>query len=285
MNVFNSIRNFLTGNPKPDRILITGYPKTGTTFVYHSIREQLPREALCQFEPEHRDMPVPGNMDVPILVKSFVPYSEKYDHFNKKILIVRDPRDTFISGILYRPYNTVLRKDFGSEAKTLEVIDRIISLLKKKEKDPSSVSLREIHNLFKNREFRLFDRKVINYYKEREKLFLLKYEDFVDGNYRDLEKYLDIRITGNPEIPEKRVIRSKAYGNWRDWFTPEDVNHYRSMFTEYMNVFGYEDEWNLNEKPVIDPEVSSKYVARIVEEAKGLIQPSHLPKPGLPGGI
>lgn len=268
MNVFNSIRNLLTGNPKPDRILITGHPKTGTTYVYHSIREQLPRQAICQFEPELRDMPVPGDSDVPALVKSFVPYSEKYDHFNKKVLIVRDPRDTLISNILYQPYNSIVKKNFGSAARTLEVIEEIIGLLKKKEKDPLSVPLHEIHEKFEGQVFRLFDSNIIDYYEKRKELFLLKYEDFVDGNYRKLEKYLGMRIAGNPEIPEKRVIRSKAWGNWKDWFTPEDVDHYRSMLMEYMEVFGYNDDWKLNNKPVITPALSSEYVKRIVEEAK-----------------
>lgn len=270
MKALITIRNFFTGNTKPDKILITGYPKTGTTVVYHSIRTKLPEGSICQFEPEFRDLPFPEDDKVPALVKSFVPYSIRYDSFNKKVLIVRDPRDTFISNLLYKPYNFITGKAKGNEADTLAVIDTLLRLLTKKENDPRSVRVQEIHDLFIDQQFRLFDGKVIDYYQERKKIFILRYEDFIDGNTRKLEKYLGLKIAKDPEIQEKRVIRSKAYGNWKNWFTPEDVEYYQPKFKEFMDVFSYSDDWALNSNPEIDPEVSSKYVARLVEEAKSL---------------
>lgn len=270
MKALTSIKKFFTGNTKPDRILITGYPKTGTTVVYHSIRVRLPEGSICQFEPELRQMPFPEDNDLPVLVKSFIPYSVEYDSFNKKVLIVRDPRDTFISNLLYKPYNYVLGKIKGNEADTLEVIDTFLGLLKKKEQHPGSVSVRELHQLFEDQEFRVLDGKMIEYYQEHKRIFILRYEDFIDGHTRKLEKYLGLEIARDPEIQEKRVIRSKSYGNWKDWFTSEDVEYYHPKFKEFMDVFGYKDDWTLNESPSIDPSVSSEYVNRIVNEAKEL---------------
>jgi len=64
------------------------------------------------------------------------------------------------------------------------------------------------------------------------------------------------------------VTRSKTYGNWKDWFTPSDVEFFRPQVKEYMERFGYHDNWELNSKPYIDPSVSSKYVIKLIEEAK-----------------
>jgi len=66
---------------------------------------------------------------------------------------------------------------------------------------------------------------------------------------------------------EKRVIRSKAYGNWKDWFTISDVEFYRPIYNEYMEMFGYQDNWDLNANPLIDPRLSSQYVMKLIEEA------------------
>jgi hypothetical protein len=75
------------------RVMVTGKPKTGSTAVYHSIRKALPSKSTCLFEPENRALQLPEVISAPVLVKSFIPASQAYDYFDKKILIIRDPRD------------------------------------------------------------------------------------------------------------------------------------------------------------------------------------------------
>jgi hypothetical protein len=36
----------------------------------------------------------------------------------------------------------------------------------------------------------------------------------------------------------------------------------------FMDQFDYHDDWKLNEKPRIDPAISSQYVRRIIQEAR-----------------
>ena len=75
-----------------------------------------------------------------------------------------------------------------------------------------------------------------------------------------------------PEIPHslQRVVRSRRAGNWRDWFCPEDVRHYRPLVAGYMARYGYPDEWELNARPVISPEECSKYALRLDRERRGM---------------
>jgi hypothetical protein len=74
------------------------------------------------------------------------------------------------------------------------------------------------------------------------------------------------------DIPEKRVIRSKSYGNWKDWFTPSDVDFFRPLVIEYMQMFGYHDTWELNSNPYIDPSINSQYVMKLIEEANEFLK-------------
>jgi hypothetical protein len=60
------------------RILITGMGKTGSTALFYAILESLPPESVSFFEPESGKKTLPENIDPPVLVKSFIPYSEHF---------------------------------------------------------------------------------------------------------------------------------------------------------------------------------------------------------------
>ena len=80
----------------------------------------------------------------------------------------------------------------------------------------------------------------------------------------------------NPEVPAglQRVVRSRRAGNWRDWFCPEDVAHYRPLFAPYMERFGYGDDWTLSPEPRIPAEEGSEYVLELARQRRG--EPSHV---------
>jgi hypothetical protein len=62
--------------------------------------------------------------------------------------------------------------------------------------------------------------------------FIFKYEDMIEKNYDGLNKYLGFEIKDDAEIPtttkKSKVVRKKAYGDWRHWYTEEDVDLFKS---------------------------------------------------------
>jgi len=267
MKLINMFRHYSREKRNP-MILITGIPKSGTTAIYHSIRTSLPANSVCQFEPEHRNLHLPDVITTPVLVKSFLGASHVYDHFNKKILIIRDPRDLIISQMLYRPFNIISKGIITPDEKLDQVLAELLILLQRKEMEPGSVSVKEIRDHLRMNSINENLEKLIGYYKKKPEPFLYKYEDFVDGRLKPLNKYLGLKIIKVGDVPEKRVIRSKSYGNWKDWFTKSDVQFYREIFQNFMKTFGYDDNWELNPTPCIDPALTSEYVKRLIIDAK-----------------
>jgi hypothetical protein len=86
-----------------------------------------------------------------------------------------------------------------------------------------------------------------------------------------LEKYLGFQVAGKAEVPEhfQRVVRTKGYGDWRNWFTEEDVDKYRKMISPWLEKYGYDaNDWQLNPAPVIDASHCSEYFMRLVREQR-----------------
>ena len=62
------------------------------------------------------------------------------------------------------------------------------------------------------------------------------------------------------------MVRKKAVGDWRHWFTEEDVDLFKPAYLPYMELIGYDcDDWALSEHPVIEPEYSSMYIQRLAQ--------------------
>jgi len=98
--------------------------------------------------------------------------------------------------------------------------------------------------------------------------YLFKYEDMVQNNYDGLNGYLGFSVLGDQEVPDSsgkaKVIRKKAIGDWRHWFTPEDVERLRPAFLPYLEAVGYDTEdWALEPAPVIEAKYSSEYMTRL----------------------
>jgi hypothetical protein len=253
------------------RILVTGVQKTGTTALYHAILGSLPDETVRLFEPESSKKPLPRDLKAPAIVKSFLPYSEDFDYFEKKILVIRDPRDTLISTLLYRPYNIISKEFPGEGQKAFEIVKSYHELIKRKESSPGEISVKDLSDhISVKTETRI--NMVIDYYTRHPHVFVLKYEDFIENNVGLLEKYLHIKIPGNIEVPSKyhRVVRTKSYGNWRSWFIPSDVGYFRPMMKEFLEKFGYKDDWELDREPKLEPGFGSIYLEKLIKEAADL---------------
>jgi hypothetical protein len=85
-----------------------------------------------------------------------------------------------------------------------------------------------------------------------------------------LASYLGFALPGKAVVARefKRVVRTKGYGDWRNWFEQSDVAFFRPLMSDYMHQYGYRDDWDLSDKGPILPEYGSKYVERIVRQKR-----------------
>jgi hypothetical protein len=260
----------------PPKIEIVGNAKTGTTGVFNSIRVPLrardPRTLLL-FEPRSSSLYRLGRhpMPFPVLVKAMANKNKMkvaYDAFTHHILIARDPRDTLVSHLLYLPLQPYAVRNARPAS-----LDQFLAALETKEADPASRSLRSLFELAitlmhgdKDWTWEKYAGRfdVLERLSDTNDWFVLTYEDFTDNRLEPLSAYVELDLA--PVVPERiedmngHVLRSATYGDWRHWFTPEDVEFFRPLFKSYMGTFGYDDDWALAPEPTIDPATASGYV-------------------------
>lgn len=262
------------------KILIYGLPKTGTTGLYFLIKNSQNNEGCFLFEPDYNTLSNALMNHDSLLVKTLVGQrcEALFDKFDKKILIIRDPRDWVISSFLY---STALHKIYDNNL----FISVMLNLLSKKQKDTLFISFQNLvkyevkgqlpwkDNIYLSD---ILFNNLINYHKQQQNtFFIFKYEDFIQRNLSQLEQYLGIKLIGSSDVSNdfKRVERTKNYGDWKKWFTPDDVEYFKPIFKEYMDYFGYTD-WELPVEQIISPSHGSTYVLRLVSEArKGKLSP------------
>lgn len=265
---------------KRDRIVVFGLYKTGTTALFQNIRNSLSRGPRLLHEAT-RFVPEPSDRETGVLAKVIIG-DENVDYgsfmqFEKKVLIIRDPRDWIISGCLFLPQE--IERIYLDSA----VVEDIVAALRRKEAGPGQVPFSSIVE------------KVLSYSPVHDSGTLLtwagraldtliefeaglgaacriSYEDFVDRRVAGLGRYLGIPISDDVSMDERfdHVARSRTYGNWRSWFTADDVELFASVFNPFLERYGYDTDWRLAEQPTLDPALGSGYVARIVRRKRAL---------------
>jgi len=250
-------------------ILIAGKSKTGTTALFYKIKNSLPHYTRSWFEPLCY---VPSHTDsyVPLLSKILIQGNLKVDHgsfdiFDKRILIVRDPRDRLISAILYHSAINF----FQTNRQQCAVF---IQLLKKKESCPNAISVLDLHEFGeKHLGLEIYNRihsleLFMEHHRKYPDSFVFKYEDLIDGNLEGLEQYLGFKLADGfvNGVELAKVARTKSYGDWRNWFLREDVKYFRPLMTEYMKFYGYADDWNVNPQPGISPRHCTEFVEKLI---------------------
>ena len=103
--------------------------------------------------------------------------------------------------------------------------------------------------------------------------FLFTFEDMVANEFDALNDYLGFEVKGDATVPstsgKAKVIRKRTIGDWRHWFTEEDVALFKPAFIPYMELIGYDcSDWSLSPDPLIEPEYSSEYMQRLPGKAK-----------------
>jgi len=265
------------------KILILGTGKTGTTVMVYKVSGGLPN---CHaFSGGHPGKHI-GDFENAVYKhtyeerkgKSFEVFQEHLskEHYDRKIWMARDPRDAAVSRMLYRWH-----KGFKGKKKQYEAH---LDLVLKKEKDPNSVTFYEIcrytgHNGWPRTVEQVVEEEQHRYQQMVKFVtllgndwFLFTFEDLVAGKFEALNNYLGFEVQADATVPsasgKAKVIRKKSTGDWRHWFTAEDIEIFKPAFTPYMGLIGYNyDDWSPNPNPVIEPEYSSVYMQNLPRKA------------------
>ena len=263
------------------KIFILGTGKSGTTALLYKVAGGLPN---CQAFSGGRPGKYVGNYENAVYKhtyderkgKNFELYSDhlKNEHYDRKIWMARDPRDAAVSRMLYRWHRGYLghRQQFKAQ----------FDLVLKKEQDPGSVSFMEIcqytgYNEWPRSYESIVEEERLRYQNMTDFVnrldadwFLFRFEDMVDKNTGTLNEYLGIQIEDDTEVPvstgKAKVVRKKAYGDWRHWFTAEDVELLKPAYLPYMEAIGYDcNDWDPSPKPKIEPQFSSEYMKGLLK--------------------
>lgn len=258
------------------KILIAALPKTGTTALFFKIAHSLKPAPILLFEPTSFQ---PAELGIaehdlatkPVLHKLLLTGGEDWQSFagfEKKIFLIRDPRDTLISTFLYSTRHTRFYRDPIA-------LNRLLDALRDKQRNPLSLSFCELiavrdslnadSFLAMHQRWRDFSVRCEQETKEK---FLFLYRDLIGQHFSALESYLGFPI--NPAEHNNhlldRVRRTSSRGNWRAWFTPADVEFLRPQLSPYMQRYGFEDDWQLDLNPLIPYEYGPGYVEQNIRE-------------------
>lgn len=267
--------------------IIIGLAKTGTTGQY-KLAKRIYRERfgdiLSVFEPTRRpimkNIAIAARNDEAVVTKVMMAKEAEvlvpYGPFDNRIMVVRDPRDMVVSFLLFRPM--LLQKTLPDDVlakRFRQYYDEI-----QKRLDGGDRSVFEIHDLANRLHagavnwHRIADLMTRQLELEKQhEFFVSKYEDFVSGNREELHRLLgaDEAILDAMKMRETKregsdwlahISRSRSSGEWRKWFTPQDVDFFRPLFADYMQHFGYNDDWDLDCAGSIDPATSTEYLEK-----------------------
>jgi hypothetical protein len=266
------------------KILILGTGKTGTTVMVYKVAGGL---SNCHTFSGGRPGKHIGNYENAVYKhtyeerkgKSFEVFEEhlRREHYDRKIWMARDPRDAAVSRMLYRWH-----KGYAGRKKQFEAH---LDLVLKKEKDPHAIPFVEICRYTGHSDWPRTRDSVIEEEKHRYQQmvkfvkdlggdwFLFTFEDMVAGKFDALNKYLGFEVQADASVPNKsgkaKVIRKKASGDWRHWFTEEDVELFQPAFMPYIELIGYDPtDWDPEPNPCIEPEYSSAYMKQLPGKAR-----------------
>ena len=263
------------------KIFILGTGKSGTTALLYKVAGGLHN---CQAFSGGRPGKYVGNYENAAYKhtyderkgKSFDLYTDHLyqEHYDRKIWMARDPRDAAVSRMLYRWHRGYL-----GHMKQFKVhLDLVI----KKEQDPQLVSFHEICRYTGYdgwprsveaviEEERMRNQNMADFIKELgDDWFLFRFEEMVDKKFDALNDYLGFSVAEDTEVPvstgKAKVVRKKASGDWRHWFTEEDVKLFKPAYLPYMEAIGYDcEDWALDPDQVIEPQFASIYMKGLLK--------------------
>ncbi|SFP66938.1 hypothetical protein SAMN05216419_101220 [Nitrosomonas cryotolerans] len=266
------------------KIIVVGRAKTGTTVISKTIASGAGISDY-HLEPRRIDFFIPAKDagDKSAVVKLIADHWEKKPRlrnailhnelpmtFDKKIVIIRDFRDELLSRLLYVSFAWAQSKNFETG-----IAQEWIALLKRKEEDPQNISFGELASFLRSRigydAWLLRDLAgYVHFLHQLPKdVFVLRYENFISGDNKDLAGYLGYELPVSRSVGKdlQRTLRTGQAGGWRSFFTSEDCLMLEQRYGKTLSEFGY-DNWELTQDEPIRPEVCSEYAYRLILEAR-----------------
>ncbi len=257
----------------PFSMLVLSLPKSGSSMVF---------QALCEAFPKHpTNMERLADVQASQIMRGMVckqvfqraaevrRQRDKIVWFDRLVTLVRDPRDRVVSAMLYSVYNAI-------RTPSNPLVTMLPALVARKERMPSAVSCLEIYRALSTHSQCLpgmgTDAEYAGILAEAQNLnrplLSLKYEQMLtDEGWERLTGFI-----GYPVLPPRRVTpvtqrvrRSARSGDWRHWFTPEDVEVFRPLFDDMINQLGYDPDWTLASPQQLDPQYGSEFVRQCID--------------------
>jgi len=265
------------------KILILAIGRSGTTALLHKVASALPESQAFSGGKLNKATEIVGNAVFKHTYnetqgRTFEKFKEhlRQTEYDRKIWIARDPRDNALSRFLFRWYR-------GSESAKNQY-RAVINLVERKEQNPESIHFHELMR-YQGQNLEPFTTAVEVGEDERrtfsqihdfvsglgDEWYVFKYEDLIDNNFAKLNDYLGLEIKSETNIDNstRKVARKKSTGDWRHWYTEEDVELFRPVYTPYMDLIDYDSsDWNLHDKQVIEPEYASLYLKNLPRRRK-----------------
>lgn len=167
-----------------------------------------------------------------------------YDSFDNIYIVKRDPRDICVSKIMY------LAK--GLNELPIDILENIIS------KNKPIIKYTAYKFVIKN--YNYFE-EILNYNNYK----IIDYEKFVDGDFSQVMDLGEIRSFDLSGFHEKK-FRIGEPGNWKKWFTEEDVEDFKNEM-ELNNINTKLFDWELSPERV-SYEESIGYILKGSRELK-----------------
>jgi hypothetical protein len=257
------------------KIAIFSKYKCGSTALFHLL-SQARRFEQKLFEPGS----FPDRLAQSVLAKVILePDSplEPYLAFDYRLYLVRDPRDWLVSGLLFLLQQSP--EIYACEKASHE----ILSLLETKERTPRALPFCELlsttlsflpgHGLERFRSWLVSYHRWIFEFEDKARSLRVRYEDMIGGNLGPVSDYLGLplgRLDGSSPIEYPHVFRRGGAGDWRHWFSQQDIELFRPVITDYIVRYEYSEDWRLASSPEISPQHSSLYARRVINRRREL---------------
>jgi hypothetical protein len=180
--------------------------------------------------------------------------------FSHKILLLRDPRDFYISQL----QNKIAQRP--ELARNPVFVDDLLAIFKAKQEIPQVIELAAIARLFDAQLHSFFADTFAQLTKIEELMQQLPdwqvvyHEDLQAGNLKAVNRYLGVVVKAAGQASQANAAQ------WRNWFTSKDVANLRGDLSPLLNRFGYDDQWELAATPTISAAESWEYVAGLVKK-------------------
>lgn len=228
--------------------LISGLAKSGTTILFSRIQQALDPSPQAYFEPHLNEQfedilgtsAQDSNTLTKVLIGRVTSANPLIAQFDRHVLIHRDPRDQFISMLLYLFYDFQVSGDQAS-------YDLAHHALAQKVADPAGTSTIELYNLLAKLVGRAPTAVFEKLHQEQKAYIqafsphLMRYEDFIDGEVSEVEHYLGFSVANQAKVHSnyQRVARSQGYGEWRNWLNADDLDYVYRRWSDTLKEFGY----------------------------------------------